>query len=50
MCIIVTRCPSTDLAPPAMQSLDLVYDILRRVSGKNRTATRSLVGLLGYLF
>jgi len=42
MCLIVTRCPSTDLAPPAMQFLDVVYDILRRVSGKNRTATRSL--------
>ena len=43
MCTIATRCPSSDVARPALDKLDVIHTTLQKLSNVNRTAEKNLV-------
>ncbi|KLO07236.1 hypothetical protein SCHPADRAFT_881937 [Schizopora paradoxa] len=42
LCLLVTRCPTTELSPTAMAKVELICNIVESASGKNRVVSRNL--------
>ncbi|KAI5117299.1 hypothetical protein M0805_008563 [Coniferiporia weirii] len=42
MCLLITRCPTSEFTRPAMEKLESVYSILQKASSTNRTAQKNL--------